>query len=112
MLLEAVRTRNEELAQTWKKSEQWATIEQLCSKCPPPPATPMTRAQTSCPSGPSTSSWALETGPQMYPDGIMGSGTSTDRPLLGPTGVFITVTYVLRPHILGTQFYGFLYMIL
>ena len=34
LLLEAVRTRNEELAQTWKKSEQWATIEQLCSKCP------------------------------------------------------------------------------
>lgn len=32
LLLEAVRTRNEELAQTWKKSEQWATIEQLCSK--------------------------------------------------------------------------------
>lgn len=32
MLLEAVRTKNEELAQTWKKSEQWATIEQLCSK--------------------------------------------------------------------------------
>jgi len=32
LLLEAVRTKNEELAQTWKKSEQWATIEQLCSK--------------------------------------------------------------------------------
>ncbi|KAK2112351.1 hypothetical protein P7K49_012098 [Saguinus oedipus] len=31
LLLEAVRTRNEELAQTWKRSEQWATIEQLCS---------------------------------------------------------------------------------
>ncbi|NXV65747.1 NPL4 protein, partial [Molothrus ater] len=31
LLLEAVRTKNEELAQTWKKSEQWATIEQLCS---------------------------------------------------------------------------------
>nr|KAF6416641.1 NPL4-like protein, ubiquitin recognition factor [Molossus molossus] len=31
LLLEAVRTRDEELAQTWKKSEQWATIEQLCS---------------------------------------------------------------------------------
>uniref|UniRef100_A0A6I8SED5 Nuclear protein localization protein 4 homolog n=1 Tax=Xenopus tropicalis TaxID=8364 RepID=A0A6I8SED5_XENTR len=31
LLLDAVRTRNEELAQTWKKSEQWATIEQLCS---------------------------------------------------------------------------------
>lgn len=42
LLLEAVRTRNEELAQTWKKSEQWATIEQLCSKCPCPP---ITRAQ-------------------------------------------------------------------
>lgn len=27
-----MRTKNEELAQTWKKSEQWATIEQLCSK--------------------------------------------------------------------------------
>lgn len=37
LLLEAVRTGNEELAQTWKKSEQWATIEQLCSKCPPLP---------------------------------------------------------------------------
>lgn len=32
MLLEAVRTRNEELAQTWRKSEQWATVEQLCSE--------------------------------------------------------------------------------
>lgn len=32
LLLEAVKTSNEELAQTWKKSEQWATIEQLCSK--------------------------------------------------------------------------------
>lgn len=32
LLLEAVRTKNEELAQTWKKSEQWATIEQLCSE--------------------------------------------------------------------------------
>uniref|UniRef100_A0A4W4DRQ4 Nuclear protein localization protein 4 homolog n=1 Tax=Electrophorus electricus TaxID=8005 RepID=A0A4W4DRQ4_ELEEL len=31
LLLEAVKTSNEELAQTWKKSEQWATIEQLCS---------------------------------------------------------------------------------
>ncbi|XP_063312362.1 nuclear protein localization protein 4 homolog [Pelobates fuscus] len=31
LLLDAVRTRNEELAETWKKSEQWATIEQLCS---------------------------------------------------------------------------------
>ncbi|PNJ88514.1 NPLOC4 isoform 5, partial [Pongo abelii] len=31
LLLEAVRTRNEELAQTWKRSEQWATIEQLCT---------------------------------------------------------------------------------
>lgn len=31
LLLEAVRTRDKELAQTWKKSEQWATIEQLCS---------------------------------------------------------------------------------
>lgn len=35
LLLEAVRTRDEELAQTWKKSEQWATIEQLCSKWAP-----------------------------------------------------------------------------
>lgn len=35
LLLDAVRTSNEELAQTWKKSEQWATIEQLCSKSPP-----------------------------------------------------------------------------
>lgn len=32
LLLDAVRTSNEDLAQTWKKSEQWATIEQLCSK--------------------------------------------------------------------------------
>lgn len=35
LLLDAVRTSNEDLAQTWKKSEQWATIEQLCSKSPP-----------------------------------------------------------------------------
>lgn len=32
LLLDAVKTSNEDLAQTWKKSEQWATIEQLCSK--------------------------------------------------------------------------------
>ncbi|CAL8264024.1 unnamed protein product [Arctogadus glacialis] len=31
LILEAVKTSNEDLAQTWKKSEQWATIEQLCS---------------------------------------------------------------------------------
>uniref|UniRef100_A0A9J7XW42 Nuclear protein localization protein 4 homolog n=2 Tax=Cyprinus carpio TaxID=7962 RepID=A0A9J7XW42_CYPCA len=31
LLLDAVKTSTEELAQTWKKSEQWATIEQLCS---------------------------------------------------------------------------------
>uniref|UniRef100_A0A1A8PIU1 Nuclear protein localization protein 4 homolog n=1 Tax=Nothobranchius rachovii TaxID=451742 RepID=A0A1A8PIU1_9TELE len=31
LLLDAVKTSNEDLAQTWKKSEQWATIEQLCS---------------------------------------------------------------------------------
>ncbi|KAJ8263801.1 hypothetical protein GJAV_G00141420 [Gymnothorax javanicus] len=30
LLLEAVKTSDEDLAQTWKKSEQWATIEQLC----------------------------------------------------------------------------------
>lgn len=35
LLLDAVRTSNEDLAQTWKKSEQWATIEQLCSKSLP-----------------------------------------------------------------------------
>lgn len=32
LLLDAVKTSNEDLAQTWKKLEQWATIEQLCSK--------------------------------------------------------------------------------
>ncbi|XP_069511243.1 nuclear protein localization protein 4 homolog [Ambystoma mexicanum] len=31
LLLDAVRSKDEELAQTWKKSEQWATVEQLCS---------------------------------------------------------------------------------
>lgn len=31
LLLEAVKARKEEIAQTWKNSEQWATIEQLCS---------------------------------------------------------------------------------
>lgn len=35
LLLDAVKTSNEDLAQTWKKSEQWATIEQLCSKSLP-----------------------------------------------------------------------------
>lgn len=35
LLLDAVKTSNEDLAQTWKKSEQWATIEQLCSKLLP-----------------------------------------------------------------------------
>ncbi|KAL4658201.1 hypothetical protein GN956_G2963 [Arapaima gigas] len=30
LLLDAVRTSNEDLAQTWRRSEQWATIEQLC----------------------------------------------------------------------------------
>lgn len=34
LLLDAVRTSDEDLAKTWKKSEQWATIEQLCSKSP------------------------------------------------------------------------------
>uniref|UniRef100_A0A8C9S5Z6 Nuclear protein localization protein 4 homolog n=1 Tax=Scleropages formosus TaxID=113540 RepID=A0A8C9S5Z6_SCLFO len=34
LLLDAVKTSNEELAQTWRKSEQWATIEQLCSEYP------------------------------------------------------------------------------
>ncbi|XP_064423527.1 nuclear protein localization protein 4 homolog [Latimeria chalumnae] len=38
LLLDAVRSRNEELAQTWKKSEQWATIEQLCSTVNVPPS--------------------------------------------------------------------------
>uniref|UniRef100_A0A6Q2Z1I8 Nuclear protein localization protein 4 homolog n=1 Tax=Esox lucius TaxID=8010 RepID=A0A6Q2Z1I8_ESOLU len=32
LLLDAVKMKDEELAQTWKNSEQWATIEQLCSK--------------------------------------------------------------------------------
>lgn len=41
LLLDAVRTSNEDLAQTWKKSEQWATIEQLCSKSPPHTPTPV-----------------------------------------------------------------------
>uniref|UniRef100_A0A3Q3LT35 Nuclear protein localization protein 4 homolog n=1 Tax=Mastacembelus armatus TaxID=205130 RepID=A0A3Q3LT35_9TELE len=36
LLLDAVKTSNEDLAQTWKKSEQWATIEQLCGKSPAP----------------------------------------------------------------------------
>uniref|UniRef100_A0A5F7ZQ82 NPL4 homolog, ubiquitin recognition factor n=1 Tax=Macaca mulatta TaxID=9544 RepID=A0A5F7ZQ82_MACMU len=48
LLLEAVRTRNEELAQTWKRSEQWATIEQLCSEYPHPcPGTPWLRLESS-----------------------------------------------------------------
>uniref|UniRef100_A0A2K6V6Z0 Nuclear protein localization protein 4 homolog n=1 Tax=Saimiri boliviensis boliviensis TaxID=39432 RepID=A0A2K6V6Z0_SAIBB len=41
LLLEAVRTRNEELAQTWRRSEQWATVEQLCSEYLPPPWRPL-----------------------------------------------------------------------
>ncbi|XP_032471240.1 nuclear protein localization protein 4 homolog isoform X2 [Phocoena sinus] len=85
LLLEAVRTRNEELAQTWKKSEQWATIEQLCSKCLTLPQSPLPgpkllpfRAPVLLP-GPwtpdprcfLTASWAMEQadlcrGPQMF----------------------------------------------
>uniref|UniRef100_A0A4W3K1V5 Nuclear protein localization protein 4 homolog n=2 Tax=Callorhinchus milii TaxID=7868 RepID=A0A4W3K1V5_CALMI len=34
LILDAVKTRNEEVAQTWKRSEQWATIEQLCGTVP------------------------------------------------------------------------------
>uniref|UniRef100_A0A674JQ48 Nuclear protein localization protein 4 homolog n=1 Tax=Terrapene triunguis TaxID=2587831 RepID=A0A674JQ48_9SAUR len=56
LLLEAVRTRNEELAQTWKKSEQWATIEQLCSKSPELPAL-----------APKVCSGSEHWGPKQYP---------------------------------------------
>ncbi|XP_028674159.1 nuclear protein localization protein 4 homolog [Erpetoichthys calabaricus] len=38
LLLDAVKTSNEELAQTWTKSEQWATIEQLCGTVSVPPS--------------------------------------------------------------------------
>lgn len=35
-LLEAIRTKNVELAEEWSRSEQWATVEQLIAASSPP----------------------------------------------------------------------------
>uniref|UniRef100_A0A3P9LB27 Nuclear protein localization protein 4 homolog n=1 Tax=Oryzias latipes TaxID=8090 RepID=A0A3P9LB27_ORYLA len=45
LLLDAVKTSNEDLAQTWKKSEQWATIEQLCTELSTSPVSLVLQAQ-------------------------------------------------------------------
>ncbi|KAL3274285.1 hypothetical protein HHI36_015690 [Cryptolaemus montrouzieri] len=39
-LLEAIRTKNLELAEEWSRSEHWATVEQLIAASSPPPSRP------------------------------------------------------------------------
>ncbi|KAK9887860.1 hypothetical protein WA026_000168 [Henosepilachna vigintioctopunctata] len=39
-LLEAIRTKNIELAEEWARSEHWATVEQLIAASSPPPSRP------------------------------------------------------------------------
>uniref|UniRef100_A0A8C9ZRZ0 Nuclear protein localization protein 4 homolog n=1 Tax=Sander lucioperca TaxID=283035 RepID=A0A8C9ZRZ0_SANLU len=56
LLLDAVRTSNEDLAQTWKKSEQWATIEQLCSTVGGQPSSSQGYGAMGGPSAPASSS--------------------------------------------------------
>uniref|UniRef100_A0A3Q4ARA7 Nuclear protein localization protein 4 homolog n=1 Tax=Mola mola TaxID=94237 RepID=A0A3Q4ARA7_MOLML len=56
LLLDAVRTSNEDLAQTWKKSEQWATIEQLCSTVGGQPSSSLGYGAVGGPSVPASSS--------------------------------------------------------
>uniref|UniRef100_A0AAX7TW01 NPL4 homolog, ubiquitin recognition factor n=1 Tax=Astatotilapia calliptera TaxID=8154 RepID=A0AAX7TW01_ASTCA len=56
LLLEAVKTSNEDLAQTWKKSEQWATIEQLCSTVGGQPSSSLDYGAMGGPSVPASSS--------------------------------------------------------
>uniref|UniRef100_A0A8D2M5Q9 Nuclear protein localization protein 4 homolog n=1 Tax=Zonotrichia albicollis TaxID=44394 RepID=A0A8D2M5Q9_ZONAL len=81
LLLEAVRTKNEELAQTWKKSEQWATIEQLCSKrgvpgagCPSGRGVPCALAELAC---------GEEAVPWSWDPGIVWVGRDLEVPLPG-----------------------------
>ncbi|XP_027885835.1 nuclear protein localization protein 4 homolog [Xiphophorus couchianus] len=56
LLLDAVKTSNEELAQTWKKSEQWATIEQLCSTVGGQPSSSLGYEAMGGPAAPASSS--------------------------------------------------------
>uniref|UniRef100_A0AAQ5XLD4 Nuclear protein localization protein 4 homolog n=1 Tax=Amphiprion ocellaris TaxID=80972 RepID=A0AAQ5XLD4_AMPOC len=56
LLLDAVKTSNEDLAQTWKKSEQWATIEQLCSTVGGQPSSSLGYGAMGGPSVPASSS--------------------------------------------------------
>ncbi|KAK2820124.1 hypothetical protein Q5P01_023083 [Channa striata] len=56
LLLDAVKTSNEDLAQTWKKSEQWATIEQLCSTVGGQPPSSLGYGAIGGPSVPASSS--------------------------------------------------------
>uniref|UniRef100_A0A3B4TKD8 NPL4 homolog, ubiquitin recognition factor n=1 Tax=Seriola dumerili TaxID=41447 RepID=A0A3B4TKD8_SERDU len=56
LLLDAVKSSNEDLAQTWKKSEQWATIEQLCSTVGGQPSSSLGYGAMGGPSVPATSS--------------------------------------------------------
>ncbi|CAG03056.1 unnamed protein product, partial [Tetraodon nigroviridis] len=56
LLLDAVRTSNEDLAQTWKKFEEWATIEQLCSTVGGQPSSSLGYEAMGGPSVPSSSS--------------------------------------------------------
>ncbi|CAL8240476.1 unnamed protein product, partial [Gadus morhua 'NCC'] len=59
LILEAVKTSNEDLAQTWKKSEQWATIEQLCSTVGGQPPSSLDYGAVGGPSAASSSSSAM-----------------------------------------------------
>nr|XP_023672755.1 nuclear protein localization protein 4 homolog [Paramormyrops kingsleyae] len=56
LLLDAVKTPNEELARTWKKSVQWATIEQLCSTVGGQPSGSHDYGAMSGPSAPTSAS--------------------------------------------------------
>ncbi|KAG7269090.1 hypothetical protein CRUP_004359 [Coryphaenoides rupestris] len=56
LILDAVKTSNEDLAQTWKKSEQWATIEQLCSTVGGQPSSSLDYGAVGGPSVPASSS--------------------------------------------------------
>ncbi|XP_077406908.1 nuclear protein localization protein 4 homolog isoform X2 [Vanacampus margaritifer] len=56
LLLDAVRTCDRDLAETWKKSEQWATIEQLCGTVGGQPSSSVGFDSMGDPSAPPSSS--------------------------------------------------------
>ncbi|XP_077359345.1 nuclear protein localization protein 4 homolog [Festucalex cinctus] len=55
LLLDAVKTCDEDLADTWKKSEQWATIEQLCGTVGGQPSSSSSSVAFASLGGPSSS---------------------------------------------------------